>query len=317
MHLSPISNILARNYGNARLSIFERLVNQGLGNLAQLIYNFDPNVLTFNDESTLPNLLSDPRLEGLARHVFTTEAGSESQSRRDIVVVSRPIPNSRNGRATPIEIAVMRGSAASFWMLLPLVLNVTPRLRDRRSLVASLMDYAIRLAPTMLIPVQQAATTYAQMTVADIAQALLGSGHFESAFSYQRDRMNENEFVIRLLREFGRFVDTENREAIEAFFSVESQLFSPGSLSWTDLRRRLVEESLMGALGRAVAPNRQQLVSISLTLLEHLRDSLSDDQRTRARELASRTGQEEAEQWLAAEEEELVSLPSSKKGRHQ
>jgi hypothetical protein len=311
---------LVHPYNGNELTVFETLLSRGLTNLAWELYEFEHNVIHFNHRNPLRLLISTAGLEDLSTRILQTEAETSAPER--INQLHEPITElhsrpTAQGRATPIEIAVIHGSLAIYQVLLPIVLQVVTSVPTRRILFTSLIDYAQQFRPQLIDMVQQDAEIHAQMNRHELISSSLRSEYFATAaelFTRFQGAMNEEtllELIVGLLADYS---NNDNVEAIETFFSTHIEHFlSLGIPFSTALQQQLIDRVFMRAV-QVQGPNRPRRDEVSVALLYGLANNFTRDQRQRGMDLARLSGQRQVLQslgWVATERFEVSPDVSS------
>ena len=301
------TNYVARRYGAVRYTGFGRIVLAGASELARLIYNANPLVITYNHGMSLLPLLIDQRHIDLARDIFRAEAQSIQVGRRRLITNAHPDQAARGERASLIESSIIHNAMHSFWMLLPLVLQFERTVDQRNALLTSLLDYSLRLNIASFGPLRQAARQYFQNPSAlTLLQRLLSRGFLESAGLFVRQmtatgELNETQIIEQLIPEIQSSMSSENVERLTSLFTSLTADFLSGHRRF---QRDLIDNVLGRALGQEPSDERPLREQVSLLLVKHLGPLLTSRQRARAITLAESTGQEEAARALAQQGEE-------------
>jgi hypothetical protein len=291
---------LARPFNGIELTLFEILLYSGLWDLAWVLYEFEHSVIYFNHRNPLRLLTSTAGLEDLSIRILQAEAETSDPDR--IAQLHEPITElhsrpTAQGRATPIEIAVIHRSLEIYHVLLPIVLQVLSNRATRRTLFTSLIDYSVRFSPHLVDVVRQDALHHAQMHLSDLVSFSLRNGSFSTAralFAHfqEQGEMNENDLIEVIVALLANYANDDNVESIRTFFLSGRRFLPQGDQFWSALQERLIEQVFMRAV-EVQDPNRPRRQNVSDALLDGLRDGFTSNQLERSIDLARLSGQQQ------------------------
>ena len=316
------TNKIVREYGGTNFTTFERLIITDRADLARLIYEASPSVIHANHGAALILMLDvqGQAAASLASHVVNSEIGGHGDQRRHRRMIQRrPDPMARNGEATLMESAVLRGNMALFS---PLFFNFLAFVREnagRESHLGSWLDYSIlredQQAVTSIRGMAQHFRAMITHPAADLVRILVRGNFLASAITLANwtratEELNENALAERILSEFGSLMNRQEVGRINALLDELPRLIiAPQARS--NLQQGLIERVLFTSLGRPIIPRRIAPEVFSLILVNRLRTQMTSQQREAARTLAAANGQVEAARLL--EENEASFLPEAKR----
>ena len=242
-----------------QVTVYEVLLTLGFETIAQILFERDPRVISYNHSHGFRRLLRTPGVHEHAQAVFQSEYDAGEARRAQITTTYIQESRARGRRALPVEVAIIHRASDNFRILLPLTISPAASTRQRgRSgdLYASLLDYADRFHQELTEVITNDATHRLNFSPIEIVHYLLRNGFIQTAialierFQLQEIVTEEEELVESAIRAMRYLIQNQRAQPIRLFFRHLTELFEEGSEVHSQFVDRMVSDVLMQLLSQ-------------------------------------------------------------------